>query len=234
MLPLVLIAWAVAGCGSKDPPPVSEVPKPEPKGDPAPPPKPREPGGRPQEPTPAPIPPEQLARLTELETRGASISGPLPTGGYVVGLGRDLDAAALLPLFDGLTCVVELRIESDALTDDRLKYLAELARLEDLALLRCEKLTGVGFASFGGLARLKKFSATECPLADEACKHLAKCLALEEVSLSRTKVTDAGLRELAALPALAALSLYETPITGTGFAAPGWGKLKLLDAPGAP
>ncbi len=103
---------------------------------------------------------------------------------------------------------------------------------ERLTLHQCPKFTGSGFESLTKLARLKTLAISECPIDDDACKHIGSFKALEEVRLIRAKITDDGLRELANQPALGLLTLEGTPVTGSAFGAKGWSKLRDVNAAG--
>ena len=78
---------------------------------------------------------------------------------------------------------------------------------------------------------MKSLTVSECPITDVACAHIGTIKSLEEVRFIRTKVTDTGLRELAALPALEALALEGSPVSGAAFTAPGWPRLRDINAP---
>ncbi len=192
-----------------------------------------------QEPTAPIVPlPEQVpvtdvdkAKLDELQKKGASVFGPQASGGYIVGIGRDASAAALVPLLRGLKCVVELSIENEALTDESVQHLDGIEYLERLSLLRCATVNGANFGVLAKLPRLKVLAFVECPLTDAACKPIGQCRKLEEVAFNSSRITDTGLRELNGVPGLVSISLYSTPVTGSAFAVPGWAKLRFIEAP---
>jgi hypothetical protein len=232
-LSAVLLAGslALAGCGSKADSPRAAPAAPERKGVVPPvevtinealkePPKP---------PEAVLVSPEDKARISAAEKQGAAAYEGT-NGGYEVRIERDADAGAVLAALAGAKCVVGLSVEGDSLTDAALAPAGGFEQLERLTLHNCPKLTGAGFEALAKLPRLKAVAVSECPLADGACKSLGRVKSLEEVRLVRTKVTDAGLRELAALPALELLGLEGMPASGTGFASPGWPKLRDLDA----
>ncbi len=211
---LSVFCVALAGCGKVETP---SAPNPEPAST-RPPvvPLPKE---KMPDPTPTaslpevvPVTPADKAKLEATEKKDARVEGPLTNGGYQVTIAPTADAAEILALLKGTKCVVGLTIEGARLSDGSLKCLEGFDHLESLVLNQCDGLTG---AEFGALARLSR---------------------LKTVSIvgSGTRLTDAGLRELAALPALDTISLDSVPISGRAFAAPGWAKLREISATNMP
>jgi hypothetical protein len=232
---------ALSGCGTKptpqpidDPPPVApQPPTPNPV-----PPAVRPPKGGEKEPVPLPPPtvpvtPADRARLETAEKAGAGVY-EAQSGGYEVRVEPGSDAGAILAGLKGTKCVVGLNLEGPKVTDDAFKYLDGFEHLERIALHQCPNVTGTGFGVLPRLPRLKALVLSECPIADAACPAIGRDRALEEMRFIRTKVTDAGLKELAALPALESLGLEGSPITGVGFGTSGWKKLREIDAPHTP
>lgn len=116
-------------------------------------------------------------------------------------------------------CVAELTFENEKLTDDDLKCLDGFDALASLGFQNCPRVTGAGFGVLAKLPRLKVLSCVG-PVTDAACPHIGRIKSLEEVTFAATKVTDAGLKELAALPVLRAVNLTATPAAGSAFARP--------------
>jgi hypothetical protein len=171
------------------------------------------------------------AKLAALEKAGAAVHGPDERGGYVVRVEGAADLAAAFANLKGLRCATDVTLASDRLADADLAAVAGLDYLRAFALHDCPRVSGAGLGALTKLPRLKAVSVVG-PLTDAAAPHLARIATLEEVALVRTKLTDAGLKELAGLPLLDTLDLTGTPATGVAFAAPGWGKLRELNATG--
>lgn len=230
---------ALAGCGAKTDapapigdPPALQIPVPvPPQGDPT------TPGGPPPallpQPGEVPVTPADKARLDDAEKKGGTVSAA-QNGGYEVRIERGTDPEPVLASLKGATCVVGLSLEGEKVTDDALKHLDGFDHLRALVLHDCGRVTGIGFGVLPRLPRLKALAVSECPVTDAACAAIGRTATLEEVRLSGTKVTDAGLRELSGLPALVALGLAGSPVAGSGFAAPGWAKLRDIDASRTP
>ncbi len=239
LLPFAALVAALVGCGKGDVPPTPNHAPTESKGAPEPATKPDvavvPPPGKlpaellkPPEPEPVPVTPADKLKLAALEKAGASVHDA-QDGGFVVRVEPTTNLVVVRVQLKGLTCVTELSLASDALTDDDLQLLGGYDRLTSVGFQDCTRVTGSGFGALAKLPRLRAVSVVG-PVTDAACKHLAQIKTLEEVTFGVTKVTDAGLRELAALPALDSVILDATPVTGSAFAAPGWVKLREIGA----
>jgi internalin A len=236
--PLALVGalLALTGCGAKpDPQPLTppphvelqpEPPKPQPKPAPT---KDKEPAPLTVADAVPPLTPADTAKLEALQKAGASVHGPEDDGGYVVRIEQDTKLESALAALRGLKCVTNLTFDNGELTDSALASLEELEYLSALVLSQCSRVSGTGLSVLSKLMRLKAISVVG-PLTDVGCKHIASAKALQEVRLIGTKVTAAGLRELAALPKLDTLAFDAIQVTGGCFVAPGWSKLRDLDA----
>src|SRR5262245_44186676 len=66
------------------------------------------------------------------------------------------------------------------------------------------------------LTQLKHIDLTRTKVSDEGMKHLSELKGLIDLELSQTKVTDAGLKHLAQISRLTTLNLSQTKITDDG------------------
>jgi internalin A len=243
---LCVALFALVGCGT--PPPTPLAPSPEPQSRPTalapsvvrtndgpitPPPEPLITNADPEPPRAVPVSPADEARIEEARKKGAEIY-EAQNGGFEVRIEAKTDPEPVLALLKQTKCVVGLSAEGERFTDTALRSVGGFENLEQLTLHRCPKLTGTGFDTPTKWSRLKALALSECPIGDAACAPIGRIESLEEIRLLSTKVTDAGLRELAGLPALEALTLEGASVSGVAFAAPGWAKLRDIDAPGAP
>ena len=118
-----------------------------------------------------------------------------------------------------------------------LKYIAGLARLENLKLAHAPRLTGRGFTNAAWLPALKTAEFYFTALDDVALEALAGCPKLDRLVVSDTRITDAGLRALARARALRVLSVeHATRLTARGMAEalPRLGTLQELNANDTP
>jgi hypothetical protein len=143
-----------------------------------------------------------LARVKKLQT--LELQGAFVTD----------DAAKALTAATGLT---ELKISDGELTDDGVKALASLTRLHALTLTKNAKIRGTTVPALVALRDLGTLSITGAQLGDlpgwSALKKLSK---LTSLSLTRSEVTDAGLKELAQVTPLTSLTLDSCAITDAG------------------
>jgi internalin A len=148
----------------------------------------------------------------------------------------DVDLAVFRNLPDVTT--IELN-NNPSVTDDGLKHLAGLSKLQVLYLYRAKvkgpgirhlprnlevlmlthsPLEDEGLVSVKNLPRLSALRAGFTNITDRGLVNLSKLAALEDLELRNTDVTDAGLEHLRALKNLRFLSLEHTKVTGAGVA----------------
>ena len=85
-----------------------------------------------------------------------------------------------------------------SITDDALKHIAGLTKLEELDLYGV-KLTDRGIAHLKDLKEMRKLILLGAPITDESIPVLAGMTHLRELNLYRSRITNAGLAKLAAL-----------------------------------
>jgi hypothetical protein len=143
-----------------------------------------------------------LARVRKLQTLELQ-------GGFVTD-----DAAKALSAATGLT---ELKISDGALGDDGVKGLAALTKLHSLTLAKNTKIRGTTVPSLVALRDLETLSISDSALGDlQGWSALKKLSKLTTLSLSRSEVTDAGLKELGQVAPVTSLTLDGTAITDAG------------------
>jgi hypothetical protein len=110
--------------------------------------------------------------------------------------------------------ITELRFEEGALTDDGVKHLAALSKLQALALTQTPKVRGTTVPALVTLKEMNSLTLSGCTLGDLAgWSALKKLPKMTSLSLGRSEVTDAGAKELGQLTQLTYLSLDGSPIT---------------------
>ncbi len=100
-----------------------------------------------------------------------------------------------------------LRILYTQLTDESLRHLEPLSRLEDLTLWDDEQIHGEELDHLKSLPALRSLSFFRVPVEDRGLEKLKGMERLESLSLQYTRVTDEGLVHLRGLPALKSLVL---------------------------
>lgn len=118
----------------------------------------------------------QLRTISSLDLRGGAADAPLGT------IDPALRAITALPL-------TELRLSRSTVSDDGVRYLAQLSSLRSLDL--------------GGTK-----------ISDAALQHVSKIQTLKYLDLRHTAVTDEGVSQLSSLVSLRWLNLVKTKVTG--------------------
>ncbi|MHB1035957.1 MAG: leucine-rich repeat domain-containing protein [Pirellulales bacterium] len=132
---------------------------------------------------------------------------------YGVGIGRKIGDADLEPL-ECFTQLQELRLSSP-ITDEGLKHVGKLRRLEIL-VLRDSPITDAGLQHLAGLNKLRDVGLFGTKLTDAGLQHLVRLPALRSLGLSHNRITDAGLRMLEGMTQLKSLDLNHTEISDAG------------------
>ncbi|MFO0823679.1 MAG: hypothetical protein U0792_11275 [Gemmataceae bacterium] len=136
-----------------------------------------------------------------------------------VELAGPLISDAVAKSLSGATAITELNLSGGSLTDDGVKELAALTKLETLSITQNKKIKGTTVPSLVAVKGLKYLTINNCELGDlegwGALKALSK---LTSLGLAQTGVTDAGLKEIGKLTQLTILGLDGTPITDAGLA----------------
>ena len=148
----------------------------------------------------------------------------------------------LLPHVGRLAHLGTLRLDGSTVTDQGLKSLDGLARLESLTLVRSRigkggfaHLAGLknlqivnlegtkvddhdALASLDGLTALTELNLGGTPMTDAGMSSLWGLSKLQDLNLNRTTISDAGLSQLANVTSLARLSLNGTRVSSEGLA----------------
>jgi internalin A len=115
--------------------------------------------------------------------------------------------------------ITELTLDDGGLTDDGVKHLAALTKLQTLALDRNKKVRGTTVPALVAAKNLKYLTVAECELGDLAGWSALKSLSnLITLGLPQSGVTDAGLKEIGKITQLKTISLASCPITDAGLA----------------
>jgi hypothetical protein len=166
--------------------------------------------------------------LRELHLCGTQIADDgLKKIGHLQKLRRlDLDKA---PVTDkGIQCLSKcatleiLSLAQTKVTDASMQAVADLPALASLGLEGCQAITGKGFAAFEGNGRLLTLGLRQTKVGDEAAPSLGKLLAINNLFLNYTQLTDKGLMELARpgnLPRLRLLNIGHTAVSDDGLRA---------------
>jgi hypothetical protein len=129
---------------------------------------------------------------------------------------------------DGLTRIAELEsIESlslslsgSQLSETALKRLAALKRLRVLRLYGAPPnlVTAAVLREFAALTKLEELTALRTDLTDDLAEHFAALPQLRKLAVGGGKITDAGIKQLAAnLPHLESLRLWDAKMSKAGF-----------------
>jgi hypothetical protein len=127
------------------------------------------------------------------------------------------DADLALKAIENCTKLSELDVGSCDITDHGLKHLEKLGKLEELCL-NDTKISGAGLRPLGHLPSLRKLELVGVALDDAGLVHVSELNGLEVLWIggSQTRITDAGLEQLAKLIRLRHLSLSGSAITARG------------------
>lgn len=114
--------------------------------------------------------------------------------------------------------VRQLLICKGQATDEGLKYVATLRKLESLYMWGPSEITDAGVAHLAGLPKLTKLHLSKSRVSDESLKTLGRLPSLEKMTVQGNKFTDAGLAYLQGNQRLRSLwlGLGETDITDKG------------------
>jgi internalin A len=112
----------------------------------------------------------------------------------------------------------DLNLSETPITDAGLKELSRLQQLRRLNLSGCAKVTDAGVKALTAHTGLQVLWLPGCEkVTDAALKDLSGLKELQEVEIGNCKlVTDAGLKELTRLPKLTRLDITRTAVTDAG------------------
>lgn len=105
-----------------------------------------------------------------------------------------------------------------AFGDGSLKPLGELPHLRVVRLYRCEHVTDEGLKHLGGLGRLEEFALTSNHATGSGLRQLTMCHDLRRLHLGGRGATDEGLAALAELPHIEQLTLSGQNLTDDSLA----------------
>ncbi len=100
------------------------------------------------------------------------------------------------------------------ITDDNLRHLKVLTKLEQLSLPR--QIGDAGMANIAGLAKLKDLNIYDSRITDLSMDYIANLSNMEKLVISANNITDAGVAKLAGLNRVTILNLSSTKITDAG------------------
>lgn len=129
------------------------------------------------------------------------------------GIATDKDLSVLL----SLPRLRDLRLgSSPAITDDGLKNIGRLSRLESLDLSDTG-ITDDGLAHLSHSGRLSYLFLVRCGIDGSGLRHL-RHLPLKHLNLNWTRLVDANLGHVGEMKSLESLTMQDTPITDNGLA----------------
>ena len=144
-------------------------------------------------------------RCPNITGKGFAALSHLPKLGHLALGGdgiRDADVACLVD-FDALTEIVPVDFGDDAFA-----YIGQIANLERLINMYCNKTTDLATEHIGALKKLKVYEAWSTQITDRSCHILSQMPTLENVMFFSTSgITDVGLSQVATLPHLKAVTL---------------------------
>jgi len=111
--------------------------------------------------------------------------------------------------------VWDVRLEGKAVTDDDLRLIGKLRKLETLHLSGT-KVGDAGLLAIRNCRRLRSLGLSESRVTNDGLRHLQGLRHLDSLYLGETSVSDLGLVHLRALPRLQILSLGGTSVSDVG------------------
>jgi F-box/leucine-rich repeat protein 14 len=133
---------------------------------------------------------------------------PLDFSGFVF---TDQEATQIASLTE-LT-LLELPMMSNEMTNEGVKSIATLPKLEYLSMSSTENVDSVGFGYLSSLRTLKGLGLGLSPINDDGLQHIGELTQLEFLDLTGAKVGDRGVSFLQNLRALQSLALVSTRVT---------------------
>jgi Leucine-rich repeat (LRR) protein len=160
----------------------------------------------------------EIKNATKVTADGLSILGKVKKLSFVEISGPIADDQIAKTLASVPT-ITELRLNNGNLTDDGVKALAALTKLETVTFSQNKNLKGTSIPGLTAAKGLKYLTVTNCQLGDlEGWGALRNLKGLTGMSLSKGGVTDAGMKEVGKLTQLKNLNLDGNPITDAGLA----------------
>jgi len=113
--------------------------------------------------------------------------------------------------------VVDVQLDGKAVSDEDLRPIGKLRKLEGLHLNET-KVGDAGLLAIRNCRRLRSLGLWESKVTDDGMRHLQGLRHLNSLVLTGTSVSDSGLVHVRALPRLQILSLGRTRVTSQGVA----------------
>ena len=156
---------------------------------------------------------QEAARISELETAGATVSKGLDGSVTTVRFLTSNIASSCVESLQGISTLKQIHGAGPELTDAEVSQLAELPVLEALALpqSKAAAATIAAIAKSSTLRSIDFSGATS--LSDEVIKGLQDHPHLKILNLSNTPLTDASIETISSISNLEELSLVGTKIT---------------------
>jgi hypothetical protein len=114
--------------------------------------------------------------------------------------------------------LVEVAIESDTLSGDSLRVLAQLPELRSIQFFRGPNIDDSGLKYLSGCSELCELYLMQTAVTDGGLSYIEKLPRLWSLMLDGSNVTDEGCRAIARLPELTLLGLGHTRVSGHGLA----------------
>ncbi len=124
---------------------------------------------------------------------------------------------AQLKYLENLTGLVDLDLEETDVSDQGLRWLHKLNKLERLKL-RASLVTGKGLVYLKPLSSLTDLSLANIAIGDEGLENLVGLKKLTGLTLSRAQMTDQGLKRIAPMSQLEKLDIEFNKISDAGIA----------------
>jgi hypothetical protein len=131
---------------------------------------------------------------------------------------RKISDSTLLLICKTLPELQELGLNDAAVTDDGLKSLPALKKLETLRLNDATAITDDGIRTLSKISSLKSLGLDRTKITDDGMKAIKNLSHLKELRITDTAVTDAGLRELKNLSTLEYVYALKSKISKDGAA----------------
>jgi hypothetical protein len=118
--------------------------------------------------------------------------------------------------FDQWKTIEKLDLSPTFATDDVLRRIARMPRLQTLSLYMREEFTAAGLAHLAGCESLEEIVLDSTPVTDQGIAHLARLPRLRVLRLNQTSITDASIEFFCQMHSLEKLEIYATHISDHG------------------
>ncbi len=114
--------------------------------------------------------------------------------------------------------LVRLKFHALSITDDGLRYLADVSKLDTLLLYDLPQVTGAGFSHLRNHPKLRELDFVNVPLSDAGLEQIAQIRGVEELLITRPKVTGVSLAYISRMANLQHLRIIDCAITDADLA----------------